>query len=680
MTARQKIEPAPRAPLPFVTSNLEFEENAENALPSAPDDLSLRIRGCHSATHDHRTKPAGLLRRRRPILPKTTSLAPRHRGRPATLLSRGCDTDPPWHVPSASSVNTGDLFMLSGSRPAPRALAQIVCRSTRWPLNKTVVGRGASLASSGRHFTSSTRNATQGRGKCLSWKSAKLPPHLIDRSGPFAILSTSSPPLGEQEVTAPEAQYSGQEPATSPARPAMSAEQEPGNELEPGNKLEPGNEQAPRNEQAPENELDRIRSKLALWDADRPRHVPTLPTLPTLQQSDTIHIMGLNPTGRYIAHTLAGCETIPPVRFILGKYHQYRQWVQHGKRMTLYRGDTRIDRLNIEAEFVPERVSEQQEAVGSGDIIHNLIVTVTAGGVVRALGPIAHRLNHNSTICLVNDGLGVAEALVDAYFPNQLTRPVFLLGHFTTSLDYTGSRFSVAEVRPGRLYLSLFAPQANDIRGQFRVKRHPPLERTSRATHFIRLLTAMPGLHATGHSIPEFLRHKLPRVAFKTVVEPLAALFDCRYIHLPNNRPASILMDHLIGELSSVVSRLPECRESEKLRQYTLTESLRRDVFRRLARQRTADSPMRAQIERGWDTDIDFLAGYFVKRGREVNARITVLEAVMWSVRAKENVLLHKLANEIAFKGAETFEGPGGPVPAHYFEKSQVLTLGGTSL
>jgi cytochrome b translational activator protein CBS2 len=414
----------------------------------------------------------------------------------------------------------------------------------------------------------------------------------------------------------------------------------------------PAEQETPAEPQKEPEELDRIRSKVALWDSEE-RKVDTRPRLgvdiPLFKPSDQIHVMGLDLTGRYIAHTLAGCQTIPPIRYMLHRHYLYKQWKETDKQLTLYRGDMSIVRRRVIAEYMSREDAEDE----IGDVVDNLIVTLPASQVLQAIGDIKHRLDHRSTICLVNDGLGVAEALIEAYFPDESRRPIFILGHFTTSLGHTDTRFSVSEVRPGRLYLSLFSPQGQEANQRFRIKRHPPFERTARGMHFIRLLTAMPGLNATGHPMPDFLRYKLPTVAFRTIVDPLAALFDCRYDYLPTNAYARQLMDRLVGELTRVVSLLPECRDSQKFRQFAYSPRLREEVFHKLMRQRTADSKMRAQLGRGWDTDVEFLSGYFVRRGREVQATVTTLDAVMWAVKAKQAVVVEKLAGHIPFEKEE---------------------------
>ncbi|KAK4130145.1 hypothetical protein BT67DRAFT_465219 [Trichocladium antarcticum] len=413
--------------------------------------------------------------------------------------------------------------------------------------------------------------------------------------------------------------------------------------------------EVPEREPRPQEhrEQERIQSKVALWDSGVREVAAPAQVMRPFDTSDQIYVMGLDLTGRYIAHTLAGCQTIPPVRYIIHEQYLHRKWDEANRRLTVYRADKRIVRDRVIVEDTSELVDSSQ------DIIENLIVTVPAGQVVQALENIQHRLNHRSTICLVNDGLGVAEALTEAYFHVEAKRPIFLLGHFSTALGHTDQRFSVQEVSPGRLYLSLFT-KAREPDARVRIKSHPPLERTARATHFIRLLTAMPGLNATGHPMTDFLRHKLPTIAFRSIVDPLATLFGCTYDQLPGNMYARQLIDQIIGELSHVVSRLPECRNSELSRQTAVVSMLRKEVLRKLMLQKNADSRMRANTGRGWNTDLDFLAGYFIRRGRELQANVPTLNSITLAVKAKQMIRKARLEQLKAQGGGLPKGAPGG--------------------
>ncbi|KAK0729729.1 hypothetical protein B0H67DRAFT_457274, partial [Lasiosphaeris hirsuta] len=369
--------------------------------------------------------------------------------------------------------------------------------------------------------------------------------------------------------------------------------------------------------------------------------------------ADEIYILGLDLVGKYITHTLAGCETIPPVRYLIHHNALWNSWNKAGRQFTLHRGNKAIVRTRV----IGELYSPTDPKFGSMKLIHNLIVTVPAGSVVFALAPLKHRLDHRSTICLIHDGLGVAEALIDAYFRDPFTRPTFLMGHLSASLAHAqkDEHYTVSEVKAGKLALSLFTPYGKAVwqraDGMDRIiKRHPPNIRTERQTHLLRLLTAMPGLNANGYPMTDFMWKKLPTVAFRAVADPLATLLDTTYDKLAQIQYARLLMDNMLSEICDVVARLPECREAEKFRRLYLGMDLRKEVFRLLRRQKSADSMMRSRISRGWNTDVEYLTGFFIKWGREHQIKITALENIMLTVLAKQRVMVNREQEYIPFE------------------------------
>ena len=387
-----------------------------------------------------------------------------------------------------------------------------------------------------------------------------------------------------------------------------------------------------------DSQTERIRSRLALWDQEE-KAASTKPVQFAVEQrfvpSDQIYIMGTDPVGRYIAYAIAGCESLPPPYYMLHAYGLGRDWKRAGRGITVYEGEQAIRRdriigLDTSTSYYDEDTKNM--------VIKNLIVTVPAGHVRRVLEPFVHRLDHRSTICLVNDGLGVAEDLIQAYFPDVLRRPTFLLGHFSTLLGHTGDQFSVEKVREGRLYLTLFQHTIADPIIRHRFKRHPPIERTQNAQHLLRILTAVPDLNASGHPPQDFFRYKLPTVAFQSVVDPLTVMLDCTYDKLPSNSYARLLIDQLLSEVCGVVSRMWECRNSQKFQQFATSTKLRDEVWHKMMRRRTASSRMRTDAARGRETDIDYLCGYFVRRGREQGLSVNTLDTIISEVKGKRQV------------------------------------------
>lgn len=387
-----------------------------------------------------------------------------------------------------------------------------------------------------------------------------------------------------------------------------------------------------------DSQTERIRSRVALWDQEE-RAASTKAVPFAVEQrftpSDQIYVMGTDPVGRYIAYALAGCESLPPPYYMLHAYGLGRNWNRAGRCITVYEGKQAISRdriigLDTSTSYYDEDTKNM--------VIKNFIVTVPAGHVLRVLEPFVHRLDHRSTICLVNDGLGVAEDLIQVYFPDVLRRPTFLLGHFSTLLGHTGDQFSVDKVREGRLYLTLFQQTIADPIIRQRFKRHPPIERTQNAQHLLRILTAVPDLNASGHPPQDFFRYKLPTVAFQSVIDPLTVMLDCTYDKLPSNSYARLLIDQLLAEVCGVVSRMWECRNSQKFQQFAASSKLRDEVWHKMMRRRTASSRMRTDTARGRETDIDYLCGYFVRRGREQGLSVKTLDTIISEVKGKQQV------------------------------------------
>ncbi|KAK1768778.1 ketopantoate reductase PanE/ApbA C terminal-domain-containing protein [Phialemonium atrogriseum] len=364
--------------------------------------------------------------------------------------------------------------------------------------------------------------------------------------------------------------------------------------------------------------------------------------------SDQIHILGSDVQGRYFTHALASCKYLPPVRFLLHRRAMQRIWEDGGRCIHLYRGEEYLPNARAVAELVQHQDFWSGKALSGQPVehIHQLIITVPASSVVRAFASIRDRVDARTSICLVQDGLGVVEALNETYFPDPTSRPAYLLGHMTHQLyPVQDSMFSLSEVKQGRLYLSALR---GDL-GHSRIRYHPPVERWSKPGHFLGLLTSTPGLQAGGFPLEKFLNFKLPSTVFKSVVDPLTVILDCTYDKLAGNTYARQMMDQLLGEILNVVARLPELRGYAKFNDLR-GGGLRKDVFERLARKKDGDSRMRSLIRRGWEGDIDFLNGYFVKRGREVGVKCPANETVIWMVKARHAAQLAQRREEIAFE------------------------------
>ncbi|KAK3952918.1 ApbA-domain-containing protein [Pseudoneurospora amorphoporcata] len=561
------------------------------------------------------------------------------------VLRRGfCTTTiKPYHELPVSSVKAANLYSFTGSRPHLRVFGRIPCRHTRWCPSNTSVGRGASASG----FRSIQPDVQIRSFLAISPPLRDLIPRASHpQVAPYPLQKTrQASSEAHSRLATPDAPLPKRSDAQVPS------------ETVPKPVADGGSEPEVAKEQY-RNPTKEFFDKLEEAALDEQKLAQTIrkegekkPWTDLFQPSDLIHVMGLNVQGRYVTHTLAGAETIPPPIFMINRRNLLQRWVNSGKCLRLHRQKQVIVRDRIKAEFtLPIQGHDPRKQ--NDKHISNLIVTVPAGHTVEALGQINHRLDHNSTIVLIHEGLGVAEAICKAYFPIESQRPVFILGHMTTRLGLGDETFEFGEVRPGRLYLTVYTPQSENIgpAAPFVIKKHPPTLYQRRGSHLIKLLTSIPELNATGHRTDDFLQLKLPAVAFRAVVDPLATILDSTYDKIPENPHARQLMDKLLSEVADVVSHLPELKGLEQFRVANALPFMRSEVFHRLKRKGTSDSPMRRLNARGKDTDIGFVTGYFVMRGKKLGLSVNALESIWSAIRAKHQVMAEKRMREVPFE------------------------------
>lgn len=380
------------------------------------------------------------------------------------------------------------------------------------------------------------------------------------------------------------------------------------------------------------------------------------------EPSNEIDVLGLDPKARYLTHLVAGSESFSLVRFLIQDPYLYWVAKRAGRkaRITLKKGGEYIVRDGIQSEFAgwwDNRRKSTQLSVPERHI-SNLIVTVPAGHIIRALEPIAHRLDHRSTICLIQDGLGVAEHIAEALFPDESRRPTFMLGHLETTLGFVPEQreiiekghLAVEELKHRRLLLTVLPPSLLRKGSSAPIKRHPPIEETERYTHLLRLLMTVPGLTAVKRRHDNFFYHKLSMTAFRCIIDPVATLLDITYDKVREHKFAQRLVENCVCEMADVISRFPEFKSDMRFNKTKLTISLREDLYRRIRQHKTADSRMRALVSRGFMTNVDFLTGYIVQRGRQLGANVNALETLMLSVKAKQMVSLQRQDEVVPFE------------------------------
>ncbi|KAH8757561.1 double-stranded DNA-binding domain-containing protein [Diaporthe sp. PMI_573] len=322
-----------------------------------------------------------------------------------------------------------------------------------------------------------------------------------------------------------------------------------------------------------------------------------------------------------------------------------RSWQLEGEQVSVWKGLERSSRGRgrAEAEWIGRGRNEP-----SNEHIDQLIVTLACGVTKNALENVVHRIDNRTTICLVQDGLGVVEHLNATLFPDPMTRPHYVLGHMAASLGYNKKWFFGARLgEPGKLYLHA-VEKGIDLEPLF--KFYPPVERRSNATQFLRTLVTTPGLHAGGYNLENWLIKKLPALVFNSVIEPMAVILDTTYDTLPRNEHAIQLADELLDELFNVIMALPELTNSSKVVKHCGLGELRKKTIRRLWEKGSSQSNMLSRVRAGQWVDIDYMNGYFVRRARELGIKVPQNEVVVDMVKARIAKRREEMNNTIPFE------------------------------
>ena len=115
--------------------------------------------------------------------------------------------------------------------------------------------------------------------------------------------------------------------------------------------------------------------------------------------SKTIHILGLGNLGQLTAHCLVASKSTSVV-LLLHRIEQVKRWEEAGQCIKVETNGLSNTQGNFQYEKTFEPISEQ-----AGQI-HNLIVATKTHATIEALRPLRTRLNRDSTILFLQNGMG----------------------------------------------------------------------------------------------------------------------------------------------------------------------------------------------------------------------------------------------------------------------------------
>lgn len=315
----------------------------------------------------------------------------------------------------------------------------------------------------------------------------------------------------------------------------------------------------------------------------------------------------------------------------------------------------------------PSRPGRGDHAISSTPI-HNLILTTKAAFTLPALSAIKHRLLPTSTICFLQNGMGIIDDVNKHLFPNESSRPNYVQGIITHGVNIppeVAERDPFFAVHAGHGTIALGLLPRSGIKqttittgadGTSTQDIKTELWAPS-ARYLLRTLTRTPVLGAVGFTPLELLQQQLEKLAVNSVLNPLTALLDARNGCLLHNFALTRTMRLLLAETSLVIRSLPELRGVPNVNVRFSASRLEMLVISVAHKTRDNVSSMLADVRAGRRTEIEWINGYIVRRGEELGVKCVVNYGVMQTVVGKAMMMQREGQAEVPVEGGRGMEG-----------------------
>lgn len=422
-----------------------------------------------------------------------------------------------------------------------------------------------------------------------------------------------------------------------------------------------------------------------------------------------VHILGTGSIGKLVAHSIRGIANPPPITLLLHKRGLLSAWENSSKEITVQDDGIEIRRKGFDAELMPlvrrqhgvelndgepdfydnadnlkphqaaqlarnqqrsqKEQKEQQnfedaEVVGPAtadehDTIHNLIVTTKAPFTISALANIRHRITPESTICFLQNGMGMIEEVNERLFPDEEERPNYMQGIITHGVNVPPTiaqrnPFYAVHAGHGTISLSLIPSykakksSTDLIRGGEDIHDTQSELWADTSRYLLRTLTRTPVLCAVGFTPTELLQLQLEKLAVNSVLNPLTVLLDARNGSILYNFAITRTMRLLLAETSLVIQSLPELQNIPNIATRFSSQRLETLVVSVANTTRDNISSMLADVRAGRQTEVEYINGYIVKRGEEMGIKCVVNYSTMQMVIGKAAVTQREVRGEYA--------------------------------
>lgn len=433
------------------------------------------------------------------------------------------------------------------------------------------------------------------------------------------------------------------------------------------------------------------------------------------------HVLGVGPVGTLVAHhlrhTLSDAHSVVLIHKALAQM-RFAQRMDNTLVMERdgvkqlsggYRSEVFIHRRQLKQDKLADRLRKRMEWKKKAGIteedrvlkswvaqadspenlapsaeIESLFVTTKAYNVVSAIQELVPRLNINSTIVLMNNGMGVYEKLLETVFQNPASRPHFIVtvndnGAFLRRYMHVihsglGSiRFGIVADPDGRDYeASLYDTDLPRDARKLSLDSivDPNGESTARylsLRNTVAALSGLEGLGAVWEPMSDVLIAMKRKVVVNAVINPLTALMGCRNGDIFETEGAKRIMERVCLEASWAFAA-EFCTQEEEatpnngatLKQRARAIALGQNVVTNFPPTLTAEalqaecirvakatagnvSSMLGDVQKGKGTEIIYMNGYLLQIGTALRIPMNTTATLLNLVKMRTTIPIDQM-------------------------------------
>lgn len=311
----------------------------------------------------------------------------------------------------------------------------------------------------------------------------------------------------------------------------------------------------------------------------------------------------------------------------------------------------------------------------TGGKIESLFITTKAHQTVPALRRLLPRLSAHTTIVLLQNGMGVYEALAHDLFRNPEQRPHFILASNTHGA-FRKSTYTIVHAGIGNIKFGL----APDPRGRNFEEGFETLERKPRLSditttpaddpHFERYrslratvaaLQLVEPLNVSWNTMADVQTEMRRKLVVNAVINPLTALMGCRNGDIFKTTAATRIMRRVCQEATNVFTAQYEAEGKawldslasqghntanmsvERFPRSLSRTSLEEEVLRVAKITKGNISSMLADIRMGRPTEVEFMNGYLMKLGSTYRVPMPANATLLNLIKMRSDIPLDQM-------------------------------------